>query len=289
MKKIKRKSILVIGGTGFIGYHLLKKAIQLKWKATSLSRTKVSRNRKIKKVKYLKLDINTTKIVTKKLNDKYDFIINLSGQLKNTSKLVSCLSNLNVKKFLHIGSSAEYGNIKSSHSENAICKPISNYGRTNLKFTKNLLKIYKNTRFPIIILRLFQVYGSGDNLNKIIPMVIKTCSNNKKVFLTKGLQTRDFCYIEDAINAIILTLNTKNKKVIGEIFNVGTGISITIRELACIIQKKIGAGKLIFGSKKMKKSEILHSKASIKKIKQYINWSPKVTIEQGLNKLINNG
>ena len=88
------------------------------------------------------------------------------------------------------------------------------------------------------------------------------------------------------IDSIFLILKSKNKKVIGKIFNVGSGKSITIKNLVNKIQKKIQKGKAVFGKKKFKDSEIIRSKASITKIKKIINWSPKVSLDKGIDNLI---
>ena len=170
--------------------------------------------------------------------------------------------------------------------ENFKCKPISKYGKNKLKITKNALEIFKKNSFPIIVIRLFQVYGSADNENKIIPYVISNFKKDKTLNLTKGDQTRDFCHVNDVINAIILVLRSKNKKIIGKIFNVGSGKSITIKNLVNKIQKIIKKGKPVFGKKKFKSSEIIRSKASITKIKKIINWSPKVSLDKGIDNLI---
>ena len=196
--------------------------------------------------------------------------------------------NKKIKKFLQIGSSAEYGNIKKPHSETLKCRPSSSYGKKKLEITNFLLKRFKQNSFPVIILRPFQVYGEKDNRNKILPYVLNKCLNNKKFDLTKGLQTRDFCYVDDVVRAIILMLKTTNKKVLGKIFNVGTGKSITIKKLVEIIQKKTNGGRPVFGKKALKENEILHSQAYIAKIKKYINWSPRISIENGINLLIKN-
>lgn len=289
---MKKKIILVIGGTGFIGYHLLKKTSQLGWISISASRKKPQKKRKLKKVRYIKINFKNSEEIQNKLKEKYDFIVNLTGNSEKTTNsqiksLVNFFSNKSINKFIHIGSSAEYGNIKKlPHSENLKCKPSSIYGKQKLQITNFLLSKFKKSFFPVTILRLFQVYGSMDNENKILPYVVKNCIKNDKFNLTKGSQTRDFCNIDDVIRAIILLLKTKNKKIYGEIFNIGTGKSITIQKLVKIIQKKTNGGKPTFGKKVLKKKEVIFSKASIKKIKKYINWAPRISIEKGIDNLI---
>ena len=291
---MKKKTILIVGGTGFIGYHLLKKTSQLGWNSISVSRNKPKKNRIVRKVKYIKINLKHPTDIKNKLTEKYDFVVILTGTPNNVinlyiNNLINFFSKKKIDKFIHIGSSAEYGNIKKlPHKENLRCKPNSIYGKEKLKTTNFLLKKFKKFFFPIIILRLFQVYGSEDNKNKILPYVLKNCLKNKKFNLTKGLQTRDFCSVDDVIRAIILILKSKNKRIYGEIFNIGTGKSITIKKLVHIIQKKTNGGKPIFGAKLLKKKEIIFSQASVKKIKKYVKWDPKISIEKGIDNLIKN-
>lgn len=284
MIKKKRNTILVLGGTGFIGYHLLKKTLKLGWISFSASRKKPIKNRYLKKVKYIKLDFK--KLENLKVRD-YDFIVNLSNiHYSKAFTLINFFKKTKIQKYLEVGSSAEYGNINKVLDENTKCKPISLYGKNKLKITNNALKTFKKYSFPVIVVRLFQVYGLFDNKNKIIPFVINNCLKNKRFNLTEGFQTRDFCHINDVVNAVIKLLTSKNKKVTGKIFNIGFGRSISIKRLVEKIKRKIGKGLPVFGKKKISNQEIIHSKSSIKKIKQYIKWSPKINLDDGINSLI---
>ena len=283
MKKSK-KNILIIGGTGFIGFHLLKKTTKLGWNSFSISKNRPKKNRKVNKVKYIFLNISNLNKLKKIFLNNYDYIVNLTDI---TTSTLFFLKKKNFKKLLHVGSSAEYGNLRRlPHKENFVCKPISAYGRKKLSITKNLLKSFKKKFFPLIIVRIFQVYGPFDNSNKIIPQVLQNCLKNRTLKLTAGFQTRDFCHIDDVVRAIILLLKNENNKIYGNIFNIGSGKAVTIKHLANKIKNKINKGKLKFKTKKIKKNEIIYSKASIKKIKRFVNWVPRISLENGLKRLI---
>jgi nucleoside-diphosphate-sugar epimerase len=81
-----RQTILITGGTGFIGYHLIKKALQKNFKVISLSKNKPKKKRFLKKVRYLTADVKNFKILKKKLDIKFDYIINLSGYVDHLNK-----------------------------------------------------------------------------------------------------------------------------------------------------------------------------------------------------------
>ena len=142
--------ILIPGGTGFIGHHLCLFFVKKKWKVFSITKSKPKKNRKIKGVKYIYCDVNNKKNLKKKLDDYYDYIVNLSGYVdhsKNQSitrthfqgckNLVNNFKNKRPKKFIQIGSSIEYGKQESPQKEILLKKidTLSFYGNAKLAST----------------------------------------------------------------------------------------------------------------------------------------------------------
>ena len=80
------KSILIAGGTGFIGFHLAKKCLSLNWSVTSLSTNKPKKNRKLKKVNYKICDVSNYNQINKKIKPDYDYVVNLAGYVDHTNK-----------------------------------------------------------------------------------------------------------------------------------------------------------------------------------------------------------
>ena len=123
--------ILVVGGTGFLGYHFSKKCLKLGWKVTSLSTKRPKKKRFLKNVKYILCDISKNDSLKKIPKKKFQFIVNFGGYVdhSNAKKTFNShfigvvnLSNFFLKKkirsFIQIGSGGEYGNKKSPHTEN---------------------------------------------------------------------------------------------------------------------------------------------------------------------------
>ena len=81
-----RETILIAGGTGFIGYHVIKKALQKGFKVISLSKNSPKKKKFLKKVRYLKADVKNFKNLKKKLDIKFDYLINLSGYVDHLNK-----------------------------------------------------------------------------------------------------------------------------------------------------------------------------------------------------------
>ena len=87
------KSILIAGGTGFIGFHLAKKCLHLKWSVTSLSTSQPKKKRKLKNVNYKICDISNRNELLKKIKPNYDYVVNLAGYVDHTHKLKTMKSH----------------------------------------------------------------------------------------------------------------------------------------------------------------------------------------------------
>ena len=295
---MKKKSILITGGSGFIGYHLAKKCLSLNWLVTSLSTNKPLKKRKLKKVKYIYCDISDKKKLKKKLKNNYDFVVNLAGHVDHSNKkktlnshyggcknLTSLFVKSKIEKFIQIGSCIEYGKQKSPQKENSISnKTYSFYGKAKLLSTNYLLKLNKKYNFPVNILRFYLVYGPKQDENRIIPITINNSFRNFDFNCSEGKQFRDFLYIDDAIDAIIKTL--KNKNISGEIINIGSGKPQKIKNVILKITKLVGLGKPMFGKIKLRKDEINILYPSIKKAYDLLGWKPKINFNIGLKRTI---
>ena len=292
------KKILITGGTGFIGYHLSKRCINLGWSVTSLSSSSPKPNKKIQGVKYIKVDIRNKKKLFKIKKD-FDYIVNLAGYVDHSNKkktleshyigcqnLASLFLNKKIKKFVQIGSSIEYGKLRSPQKENKknSHSTFSVYGKAKLSSTKYLMTMYKKKKFPATVIRLYLVYGPKQDINRVIPITIKNALLDKKFNCSSGLQFRDFIFIDDVINAILKTL--KNKKTNGEIINIGTSKPVKIKDLIIRICFLVGSGKPIFGKIKLRKDEIRYLYPNISKAKKILKWMPKISLNTGLKRTI---
>ena len=292
------KSILIAGGTGFIGFHLAKKCLSLNWSVTSLSTNKPRKNRKLKKVNYKICDVSNYNQINKKIKPDYDYVVNLAGYVDHTNKpktmkshYIGCknLSNFflnsKIKKFVQIGSCIEYGKIESPQKEiKQNKKTFSIYGKAKLLSTIFLQNLYKKYNFPVTILRLYLVYGPFQDTNRVIPVTIINALKNKSFNCSNGQQLRDFTYIDDIISAIIKTL--KNLKSSGEIINIGSGKPIAIKKVIIKICGLLNSGKPLFGKIDLRKDEIMKLYPNINKAKKILRWNSRTPLEVGLRKTI---
>ena len=134
METLATPRLLVIGGTGFIGHHLLA-AVHKDWRVTSASLNPPSPQRFVDSVRYLQLDLTDANAVKNSLSEEYEYVVNLGGYIDHTlfesggrclinahfsalQNLVEVLPRDSLKRFVQIGSSDEYGNNKNYQNEN---------------------------------------------------------------------------------------------------------------------------------------------------------------------------
>lgn len=302
MEKVKKNpSLLVLGGTGFIGRHIIKKAVSKRWYVTSVSLSFPDKNKRIKKVQYYKVDLKNFSAVKNQLNKSFNYVINLAGYINHSNSkieykkiinehfvsvknIIEVIPRKNLQKFLQIGSSAEYGLAKAPQNEKTKLFPKTTYSLAKKKTTNYLKKIYIKERYPFAIARLFLTYGPGQKNNRFLPQIIEGCLKNRKFPTTSGEQIRDFCYIDDTVSAIFLILT--NKKSTGEVFNVASGIPIKIKTVINMVNKIIGKGMPEFNKRKLQEGENEVLYADITKMKKILKWRPKVPLLKGLKKTI---
>ncbi len=295
-----KRNILIVGGTGFIGYHLAKKSLKKGWQVTSISSKPPKKIRYLSKVKYILCDITKKKSLRNKIKKYFNYVVNLGGYVDHsdkkktfTSHYAGCknLTEIFLKKkptsFVQMGSSLEYGNTKSPQSEKVKCNPKlinSTYGKAKLLSSIYLTNLFRKKNFPCTILRLYLAYGPKQDINRFLPIIIEGCIKDKKFPCSKGNQLRDFVHVNDVVDAILKSLVNKNAK--GQIINIGSGKPRQIRKIIEYIKKVSKGGSPQFGKIKMRKDEIIKLYPSIKKAKKVINWRPKISFQKGLKSTI---
>jgi nucleoside-diphosphate-sugar epimerase len=291
-----RKKILIIGGTGFIGRNLIKKMRLENFEIFSISKKrKLPKN--TKNITYKSIDMTNKKKLKKLDKIKFNIVINLGGNIDHQNpkqtlqahyfglkNLISILNAKNLELFIQLGSSLEYGFLKSPQKEGQPCEPKSSYGKAKLKATNFLIRKCNSKKIKFVILRPYQIFGPFQKFDRLIPQVIKFCLQNKRFNCTEGNQKRDFLFIDDFVNLILKILN--KKKISSGIYNVGFGKALKVKNVIKLIRKIIKTGKPDFGKIKMRKDEMMNLYPKITKVKKYFSWKPKTDFSIGIKKTI---
>ena len=291
-------TLLVIGGAGFIGSALVREAVLRGYATTVISLNMPTAALRIDGVEYISLDILDQFKISSFLSSRYfTHVVNLSGYINHSSyrdggaqiiqahfsaleHIVRCLNWDALKCFLQIGSSDEYGNANAPQIESMRECPISPYSFGKVASTHFLQMLNRTEGFPSVLCRLFLVYGPGQKLNRFLPHVINACLHDETFPVSAGRQIRDFCYVTDVVDAILIALN--EDKALGQLFNVASGIPRTIREVIESVTNMVGGGNPEFDKIAYRKGENMSLYADIQKAKELLGWSPKTNLEAGL-------
>lgn len=293
----------VTGGTGFIGSHLVKHLVSMGYDVTIIDnqfRGKLSNLDGVQdKVNFVKLDIldyenledilkNTDGIfhqaaltsVPESYEKEEEYKkVNVIGT-ENTFKI----ANKFQIKVVYASSSSVYGNIeKIPITEDFERKPINPYGLTKLE-DEFLAEKYTKLGTQIIGLRYFNVYGIGQTLDYagvITKFLDKIRENKSPVIYGDGSQIRDFIFVKDVARANLCAMKSNVKK---GFFNIGTGISISIKELANLMIKISGKSlEPVF--EKLPPGDVKLSKADVSNSMKLLNWKSETSLEEGLKTL----
>ena len=295
-------TILVVGGTGFIGCHLLRLAKLKGLKVTSLSLNTTKAKNAIKGVEYLYADIECKNSLSEKIgNRSFNYIVNLSGYINHTSfdeggdgvirqhflgvsNLISLVDKSNLKRFIQVGSSDEYGCIPGPQKESDYPQPATPYAVGKLATTQLLQMLYRADRIPVTIFRVFLVYGPGQSSQRFIPQLVRGCLNNLEFPVSKGDQIRDFCYVDDAISGLFMALD--ESQCDGQVINLASGLPTKIKDVISIVQSITGGGRPIVGGVPYRNNEAMELYADISKAKNLLRWKPLTPLEEGLRKTV---
>lgn len=144
-----------------------------------------------------------------------------------------------------------------------------------------------NTDFdvPIIIFRPFNIYGPGQNENFLIPLILKQLKETGKISLKDSRPKRDFIHVDDVVDAYCKAV--AYNKIDFEIFNLGSGVSYSVKEIAEMIASNYDNNIQIKFSKKRRQNEILNTVANITKAETMLKWIPTILLEKGISEIIN--
>ena len=211
------------------------------------------------------------------------FEIYTRNNVEATQKLLEFYKDLNIKKFVYASSSSVYGDAELPMKEDSLLKPVSPYGVTKLA-GENLCYLYwKNYEVPTVSLRYFTVYGPRQRPDMAIHKFIKVIFEGDEITVFgDGTQTRDFTFVNDAVEANILAAKGD---IVGEVFNIGGGSRISVNELIKKIED-ITEEKARVKYVEKQKGDVRDTWADVSKANKLLHWTPKVIISDGLKNFV---
>ena len=303
MKNTKVEKILVTGGAGFIGSHLVELLCDRGYKVIVIDRPRPG-NKKYtdKRAKFLQFSLEDTDAVESVL-DGVDLVMHLAASsiigssylhpleyfennLMNGIKLLEAMKKKGVKKIIYSSTSSVYGQQKRTPiKENAPKNPLSIYAASKLAFEEVLLPYYYSFGIESVTLRYFNVYGPRDEQKprtRAIPMWIESILDNQPIsWYWQGKQVRDYVYVKDIAQAHLDVLPLKGIHY----FNIGSGEGVVMKNILKTLEKIVGK-KIKTVDVGKRKGDPMKSYADITKIKKEVGWIPKTSLEDGLKKTL---
>ncbi len=217
--------------------------------------------------------------------------------------MLNALRENNVGRFIYASSSSVYGDSEVlPRVEDKIRNPLSSYAVTKLAnelYANNFARVYG---MKVIGFRYFNVFGKNQDPDSpyaaVIPRFIKALLNGQSpVIYGDGETTRDFCYVDNVVEANLLAMKTDNPEAFGKVYNVGTGKQTSLNDLFKLIKaslidiykenrnnkkvEQISSIEPIYDS--LRKGDVRHSIANIDRVKLIIGYKPVLNIKDGLS------
>lgn len=310
------KKVLVTGGAGFIG-STLANHLSDDYEVTVVDDLSMGKKENLnleKNIVFIKGSVTDEKLMTQLLSEKqFEFIFHLAAvasvadsverpvethkvNFESALLLIELIRAYqpNLARLIFSSSAAVYGDEPTlPKKEESVIRPLTPYAVDKFAAEQYVLDYYKLYNIPTTAVRFFNVYGPNQNPSSpysgVISILVdkyKTLLRNEEAAFTifgDGQQSRDFVYIEDVIQALLLV--AQSEEALGTQFNVGTGTSTSLLELIDIIDETLNV-KLPVKFEEERAGDIKDSRADISKLLN-IGYKPKYEIKDGMKKYLN--
>ncbi len=300
--------ILVTGGAGFIGSHLVDELVKEGHKVAVIDNLSTGKKENLnKKAKFYKMDICSHRVFEVFKKEKPEIVFHYAAQIDVRKSMespaedarINILGTLNLlqnfcqkskvkgqrPKFIFASSVGVYGEpkklpVKETHPLNSIAP----YPITKLAIEK-YLNYYQGQGLDFIVLRYANVYGprqSGIGEGGVVAIFIRQLLDGEEpVIFGNGRQTRDFLYVEDAVSAAVKSIKAPS----GAIYNIGTNRELTINNFLKLLSQKLNK-KAKSAFQPLRQGEIIRSRTDYSKAKKVLKWQPKYDLDKGLEETV---
>ena len=303
---LKNKEILVTGGCGFIGSEIVKQLSLLGANVTIIDNLSSGKERYIQgfsNVKLITADLLDDHAIESVVKDK-EYVINNAAlpfipdsyfmpkkffdvNVNATISLaLAVIKEKKAKRFVHISSSEIYGTARyTPMDENHQTTPQSTYAVSKLAGERVVFTMHKEHNLPAIIIRPFNSFGPNITQPYIIPEIIRQMEKNDVIKLGNLNAKRDLTYVTDTARGIILSLVKEG--VIGEVINIGSQRSFSIKDLVSLISeimdKKVSVE---VDPSRFRPYDVDTLICNYERATKLLGWKPEITVKEGLEKTV---
>lgn len=209
----------------------------------------------------------------------------LQANIQGTVNLLMALAPVGYERFVNTGTSEIYGDVSVPFQEDGPVHPISPYSVSKYA-AETYCRLFADARgWPVVLARPFNAYGPMQSPDRVIPEIIGRGLRGQRLAMTAGHQTREFNYVTDLVDGFVRLAVTPG--IDGELFNLGCGEEVTMRELATTVLELMGNPvEPEFGALPERPTEILRMRADATRARERLGWAPKVSLREGLETTI---
>jgi UDP-glucose 4-epimerase len=291
--------VLVTGGSGFIGSHLTRRLLSMGCEVSATGRSSQAlqglpvrfieaplreADRFADLVRELTPDV-TFHLAARTARDRDPSLL-LSMIRENTLPVAALCEALCAQpkaKLVVVCSGEDYGSIPGPWDESMREKPSSPYGLSKSFAATLAMLSHSSFGLHAAAARPSVIYGPGQRPGMFIPSIVTACKNNQRFPMTWGEQLRDFLYIDDAVEGLLSMLSPA---AAGRVFNLSTGSSYRIVDVAQRIHQAIGQGELLLGALMYRPNEAMAQEMSPALAQELLGWAAKVSLDEGLSRTI---
>ena len=209
----------------------------------------------------------------------------IQANIQGTMNLLQALADQGYERFVNTGTSEIYGDIEVPFREDAVVNPISPYSVSKYAAERFCRLFQRAYGWPIVMLRPFNAYGPAQSPDRVIPEIIVRALRKEELKMTQARQTREFNYVEDLADGFVKAATTPD--VNGELFNIGGGEEISMRDVATQILEIMGNPiEPQFGALPERPTEIMRMYCDSSKARQRLGWEPSHSLRDGLEKTV---
>jgi len=294
--------ILITGGAGFVGGHLTEELLKLGHRVVVLDDESATSSEKFnwfKEAENHKFSILEKDKLEELFKIKFDYVVHLAAETKvqlsiddpekcyrvnvlGTLNILELSRKYNVKRVIMASTSAIYGMNPSPHTTTQGPDCLNPYAASKI-CDEELCKLYSRLyQLETVCFRFFNIYGErmpcGGPYAPVVAIFNKQKQNGEKLTITgDGEQRRDFIYVKDVVSALIASLTSKDTRIVGGLFNLGTGKNYSVNQIA----KMVGGKHVYIAPRDADARETL---ADIELTKNILDWHPKMEFDQWLRR-----
>ena len=303
---LAKKKVLVTGGAGFIGSHLVRRLVDIgaevfvtvkynsvidnvrlvrMWEQVVPIEADLRNFSSLLRLREIKPDVVFHLAAYNHVGDSFhQYTEAMTSNAEATTNLMEAYDGY--ERFVYTSTSEVYGFQESvPFRESSIPFPLSPYAVGKYSGELYARLKHRSQDMPVAVIRPFNAFGPYQSAKAIIPELIIRCLRGQEVITTGGVQTRDFNFVENLVDGFLL-VGTRDEAV-GDVWNVGSGVETTIKDLVVLIHRLTESkSELKIGALPYRPGEIWRMYADSSRSQQTFGWESKVDLESGLGKTV---